>query len=75
LAGVNCQANEAGYLVEVNCRVVPPEQPFEMLEPYEGKLSRTVLRREWGGNAPDLSGASLMSKKKVNKYSEEIRRN
>jgi hypothetical protein len=25
-----------------------------MLEPYDGKLSRTVLRGEWGGNAPDL---------------------
>jgi hypothetical protein len=25
-----------------------------MLEPYEGKLSRTVLRGERGGNAPDL---------------------
>ncbi len=22
--------------------------PFEMLEPYDGKLSRTVLRRAWG---------------------------
>jgi hypothetical protein len=29
-----------------------------MLEPYEGKLSRTVLRGERGGNAPDLPGAS-----------------
>ena len=27
-----------------------------MLEPYDVKLSRTVLRREWDGNAPDLSG-------------------
>ena len=25
-----------------------------MLEPYEGKLSRTVLRGERGSNAPDL---------------------
>ena len=25
-----------------------------MLEPYDGKLSRTVLRGERGGNAPDL---------------------
>jgi len=30
--------------------------PWEMLEPYEGKLSRTVLRGERGGNAPDLPG-------------------
>jgi len=28
--------------------------PFEKLEPYDGKLSRTVLRGEWSGNAPDL---------------------
>ena len=27
---------------------------FELLEPYEGKLSRTVLRGERGSNAPDL---------------------
>ena len=27
---------------------------FELLEPYEGKLSRTVLRGEGGSNALDL---------------------
>ena len=27
-----------------------------MLEPYDGKLSRTVLRGERGGNTPDLPG-------------------
>ncbi|KAA5378135.1 conjugal transfer protein TraI, partial [Phocaeicola dorei] len=27
---------------------------FELLEPYEGKLSRTVLRGERGSNASDL---------------------
>jgi hypothetical protein len=32
----------------------PTRAAFEMLEPYDGKLSRTVLRGEWGGNAPDL---------------------
>ncbi len=30
---------------------------FGRLEPYDGKLSRTVLRGERGGNAPDLPGA------------------
>ena len=35
---------------------VPEDRPCEMLEPYDGKLSRTVLRGEWGGNAPDLPG-------------------
>ena len=28
----------------------------EMLEPYEGKPSRTVLRRESGSNPADLAG-------------------
>jgi len=32
---------------------------FELLEPYEGKLSRTVLRGERGSNAPDLPGIGL----------------
>ncbi len=31
-----------------------------MLELYDGKLSRTVLRRESGSNARDLSGVSLL---------------
>ena len=31
-----------------------------MLEPYEGKLSRTVLRGEGGGNASDPLGARNM---------------
>ena len=39
-----------------NSRVVPQGQPIEMLELYDGKLSRTVLRRESGSNARDLSG-------------------
>ena len=55
--GIGCETSNLKSL-EVNCRVVPLEQLFEMLEPYEGKLSRTVLRREWGGNAPDLSGVA-----------------
>ncbi len=37
-------------------RVVPQGQLIEMLELYDGKLSRTVLRRESGSNARDLSG-------------------
>ncbi len=37
-------------------RVVPQGQLVEMLELYYGKLSRTVLRRESGSNARDLSG-------------------
>ena len=30
------------------------QQRDEILEPYEGKLSRTVLRRESGSNPADL---------------------
>ena len=30
-----------------------------MLEPYEGKLSRTVLRGERGSNTPDLPGDQM----------------
>ena len=32
------------------------ELAFEGLEPYEGKLSRTVLRGAWVGNNPGLPG-------------------
>ena len=39
-----------------HCRVVPSEQPFEMLEPYEANVSRTVLRGEGGRKAPALPG-------------------
>ena len=28
-------------------------RPYDRLEPYDGKLSRTVLRREGGGNTAD----------------------
>jgi hypothetical protein len=33
--------------------------PFERLEPYDGKLSRTVLRGLGAGNSPRLPGAKL----------------
>jgi len=33
-----------------------PRVAFEGLEPYDGKLSRTVLRGERGRKAPDLPG-------------------
>lgn len=32
---------------------------LKLLEPYEGKLSRTVLRGEGGSNAPDLPGKAI----------------
>ncbi len=39
-----------------NRAAMPVTYPVEMLELYDGKLSRTVLRRESGSNARDLSG-------------------
>ena len=35
-------------------RAAPTRSAFGMLEPYEGKLSSTVLRGEWDSNVPDL---------------------
>ncbi|KAA6332795.1 hypothetical protein EZS27_018730 [termite gut metagenome] len=35
------------------------DRNFKLLEPYEGKLSRTVLRGEGGSNAPDLPGKAI----------------
>lgn len=37
------------------------EISFEPLEPYDGKLSCTVLRGERGSNAPDLPDIRLRS--------------
>ena len=34
----------------------PPRVAFKMLEPYDGKLSRTVLRGEGSRKAPALPG-------------------
>jgi len=38
-----------------------PRLAFEGLEPYDGKLSRTVLRGERGRKAPDLPGSEAGS--------------
>ena len=43
-------------MMRYNSWAVPQWRPFGMLEPYDGKLSRTVLRGEWGCEAPDLPG-------------------
>ena len=40
--------------VENNNRAVRKGLAFEMLEPYDGKLSRTVLRGLGAGNGPRL---------------------
>lgn len=41
---------------------------FELLEPYEGKLSRTVLRGERGSNAPDLLDTHVLLVDTGNSY-------
>lgn len=41
---------------------------FELLEPYEGKLSRTVLRGERGSNAPDLPDTHVLLVDTGNSY-------
>ena len=40
-----------------------------MLEPYDGKLSRTVLRREGARKSPALSGHQSAQKEPRNKLS------
>ena len=35
------------------------DRNLKLLEPYDWKLSRTVLRGERGGNAPDLPGKAI----------------
>ena len=50
-----CQANETGILIEVKCRAALQGLSLEMLELYDRKLSRTVLRRYSGREARDLS--------------------
>lgn len=54
--GVVCQANAPGDLIEVNYRAAPIRTASEMLEPYDEKLSRTVLRGESGRKPRDLPG-------------------
>jgi hypothetical protein len=39
---------------------------LELLEPYEGKLSRTVLRGERGSNVPDLPNNTVYVYNTVN---------
>ncbi len=43
-----------------------------MLEPYDGKLSRTVLRGEWGGNAPDLPGHVFIVTEKYTQFKVKL---
>ncbi|MCS3155924.1 hypothetical protein NXX77_27345, partial [Phocaeicola dorei] len=49
----NCYS-EINENVESMSRFLTTNRNIELLEPYEGKLSRTVLRGEGGSNALDL---------------------
>ena len=46
--------SEINENVESMSRFLTTNRNIELLEPYEGKLSRTVLRGERGSNALDL---------------------
>ena len=46
--------SEINENVESMSRFLTTNRNIELLEPYEGKLSRTVLRGEGGSNALDL---------------------
>ena len=50
--------SEINETVESMSRFLTTNRNIELLEPYEGKLSRTVLRGERGSNAPDLPDIS-----------------
>jgi len=52
----------------VNSRATPQGCPFEMLEPRDGKLSRWVLRGEWGRKAPALPGRYNNMIENIEKY-------
>ena len=45
-------------------RFLTTNRNIELLEPYEGKLSRTVLRGEGGSNTADLPDALVENKQR-----------
>ncbi|MFK1852262.1 hypothetical protein ACIXNJ_21035, partial [Bacteroides fragilis] len=54
--------------VESMSRFLTTNRNIELLEPYEGKLSRTVLRGEGGSNALDLPDEHRIALVKLQKY-------
>ncbi|MDD7448554.1 MAG: hypothetical protein PUK62_04915, partial [Prevotellaceae bacterium] len=55
--------------VESMSRFLTTNRNIELLEPYEGKLSRTVLRGEGGSNALDLPDSTFIQPHKLSFYS------
>ena len=56
--------SEINENVESMSRFLTTNRNIELLEPYEGKLSRTVLRGEGGSNALDLPDTNKIKKEK-----------
>lgn len=57
---ITTATSEINETVESMSRFLTTNRNIELLEPYEGKLSRTVLRGEGGSNALDLPDRSLL---------------
>ena len=55
---ITTATSEINETVESMSRFLTTNRNIELLEPYEGKLSRTVLRGEGGSNALDLPDIS-----------------
>ena len=57
---ITTATSEINETVESMSRFLTTNRNIELLEPYEGKLSRTVLRGEGGSNALDLPDNKLL---------------
>lgn len=56
---ITTATSEINETVESMSRFLTTNRNIELLEPYEGKLSRTVLRGEGGSNALDLPDGNI----------------
>ena len=66
---ITTATSEINETVESMSRFLTTNRNIELLEPYEGKLSRTVLRGEGGSNALDLPDIKVADD---NLYKEHI---
>ena len=63
---ITTATSEINETVESMSRFLTTNRNIELLEPYEGKLSRTVLRGEGGSNALDLPDIPDQRRRKHN---------
>ena len=56
-------------------RLLVTNKSFELLEPYEGKLSRTVLRGESSRKGADLLDMDHITSGEYEKYYESMYKN